>query len=454
MSHVTLIHESCHTHKRVMSHIRMNYVAHRNPSPMCVWKDAFPWATWFIRMCDMTRLWVWHDSCMSVTWLMFVWDDASIWRVTLCILLHVVACCCMLLHVAYCCDSFVSHNTTVVTLSWVTTQQLWLIRESQHNSCDSFVSHNTTVVTHSWVTTQQLWLIRESQQCITTICNNMHSVLQIVACCCILLHIAVTHLYVLHDSSVRVTWLIHICGMTHSRVWHDSFICETWLMHACDMRVTWLDIMDDMTHSCVCTTRQYARHDPSMCVTWVIHVWLDHSYAWLRIQMWDMTHTCWVPMFRMCCCICVYVCVRAYVCVCVRVCVRVYLCVFVCVCVCLRKSVWKLCVCVCVCVLWLSIVQASNSSSRGTRMIEFCHTYERVLPHMPMRHVTQIDLRLGQSFNWSNAKDGFIYMNEACHIYGQVKSCARTSHVDESCHTYECVMSHRSICEFGRVSMN
>ena len=42
-------------------------------------------------------------------------------------------------------------------------------------------------------------------------------------------------------------------------------------------------------------------------------------------------------------CVCVRVCVRAYVCVCLCVCVRAYVCVCVCVCVCVRV---RTCVCV------------------------------------------------------------------------------------------------------------
>jgi len=88
-----------------------------------------------------------------------------------------------------------------------------------------------------------------------------------------------THSYVWHDSSICVTWLIHMFDMTHS---YDSSICVTWLIH-----------MFDMTHS-------YVWHDSFICVTWRIHmcdmiqsyVWLDSFICvpWL-FHTWDKAYT-------------------------------------------------------------------------------------------------------------------------------------------------------------------
>ena len=62
-----------------------------------------------------------------------------------------------------------------------------------------------------------------------------------------------THLYVGHDSSIRVTCIIHMCDVpiSFSRccVWHDLLICVTWLIHVCDM------------------TRPYVWHVSFICVT-------------------------------------------------------------------------------------------------------------------------------------------------------------------------------------------
>jgi len=77
-----------------------------------------------------------------------------------------------------------------------------------------------------------------------------------------------------HDSFLRVTWLILTCDMTHSYVWHDSCWCVTWLILTCDMThsyvwhdscwcVAWLILTCDMTHS-------YVWHDSFLPVTWLI----------------------------------------------------------------------------------------------------------------------------------------------------------------------------------------
>jgi len=122
-----------------------------------------------------------------------------------------------------------------------------------------------------------------------------------------------TSSYVWHDSSMCVTWPIHMCDTTHSYVWHDSSMCVTWLIHtdaACDTSkgvvghvwhdsskcgmthsyawhgsfvcVTRLIRMRDMTHPCVCRDSfiQMQHVTPSkvsldMCVTRLIHMWHD-----------------------------------------------------------------------------------------------------------------------------------------------------------------------------------
>jgi len=66
-----------------------------------------------------------------------------------------------------------------------------------------------------------------------------------------------THSYVRHDSFICVTWLIHLCDMTHSYMWHDSYIRVAWLIH-----------MRDMIHPQVW-------HDSFICVTWLIHLCHD-----------------------------------------------------------------------------------------------------------------------------------------------------------------------------------
>jgi len=179
--------------------------------------------TWLVYTCEVTPLYVQHDSCICTIWLIHMRE---------------------------------------MTHSYVT----WLI----HMRHDSFIWD----MTHSYVT----WLIH---MCNTTLASVLYDSF---ICATQLLHLYdMTHFmwdirrsYVWHDSFICVTWLIHICDMTHSYVRHGSFICVTWLIHTCDMthsygrhdsfiRVTWLIHMCAMTHS-------YVWHDSFICATWLIHM--------------------------------------------------------------------------------------------------------------------------------------------------------------------------------------
>ena len=94
---------------------------------------------------------------------------------------------------------------------------------------------------------------------------------------------------------------IHTCGMTHScvwydsficvpcliHVWHDSFICVPWFIHMCDMTplcVPRFIHLNDMTLAYVCydafgdMTHSYVCHS---CVPWLIRKCaMIHSYVW------------------------------------------------------------------------------------------------------------------------------------------------------------------------------
>jgi len=79
--------------------------------------------------------------------------------------------------------------------------------------------------------------------------------------------------YVWHDSFIRVTWLIHMCGLTQTYVWHDSLKCVIWLdSFIC---VTWLV-------QCV-ERQQYHRHVIHTCDMTLSYVWVDSfiRVAWL-----------------------------------------------------------------------------------------------------------------------------------------------------------------------------
>jgi len=76
-----------------------------------------------------------------------------------------------------------------------------------------------------------------------------------------------THAYVFHDSFIRVTSLIHTCGMTYSYVWHTCDITHSYVRHDVFICVTWRIYICDMTDSCV------TGH------THKLYVWQTHAHA-------------------------------------------------------------------------------------------------------------------------------------------------------------------------------
>ena len=104
-----------------------------------------------------------------------------------------------------------------------------------------------------------------------------------------------------HDSFLRVTWLILTCDMTHSYVWHDSCWCVAWLILTCDM-----------THS-------YVWHDSFLPVTWLILTltWLiltcDCSIIRPFLTRWALCRSA-LPCVAMCVAVWfrVYQCVPVY----------------------------------------------------------------------------------------------------------------------------------------------
>jgi len=183
-----------------------------------------------------------------------------------------------------------------------------------------------------------------------------------------------SHSYVCHDSSIYVTWLIHVCDVeckdseydlshicvTHMNescciprqtgkrrlwAWHSHLsdvtlvkhirirvflVCDMSTPQVCDMvsnscvwhdsfiSVTWLTYMCDMTHSCVWC-------DSFICVIWLIHMCaMTRSYVWYDsficvpwlVHMCDMSHSCvWHDSFICVTCL-IHVCdmTHSYVC--------------------------------------------------------------------------------------------------------------------------------------------
>ena len=79
-------------------------------------------------------------------------------------------------------------------------------------------------------------------------------------------------LYLWHDSSICVTWLIYICDMTHVYVCHDSFICVTWLIraswHACMSVAVCCSVLQCVAVRCSALQCAAVRCSGLQCASW------------------------------------------------------------------------------------------------------------------------------------------------------------------------------------------
>ena len=159
-----------------------------------VWHGALRWetkalftcVTWLILMCDMTHLYVCHDSFICVPWLIHI-----------CVMTH----------------SYVWHGAFRCETMALFTCVTWLI--------------HICAMTHSWVCHDSVlcvpWLISTCESDMTDGAQDM----------CVM-----PDLYVCHDSFLCVQWLISMCAMTHFyvRVRHD------WWRTRHVWRVVWVHI--------------------------------------------------------------------------------------------------------------------------------------------------------------------------------------------------------------------
>jgi len=209
--------------------------------------------------------------------------------------------------------------------------------------------------------------------------------------------IALWLIHVRDIGSICVRWLIYIWAMTRC----DSFICDTWLsfarcifIHVCAMthsRARHLFHINEMTYSrvchdlLICVTRPsfiYVTWFSCMRVTWLLHMCdMTHSHVWQTSRVWHNS---------------------------------IHMCVCVCVCECVRHD---------------SLTSSGFRSAKN----ESCHTYNGVMSHIWMSHVTHMN----ESCHTHEWVMSHIWMSHVTHIW-----MSHVIHMNESCHTYEWVMSH------------
>ena len=113
------------------------------------------------------------------------------------------------------------------------------------------------------------------------------------------------------------------------------------------------------------------------------------------------------------------ICVGGALCVCVRVCV----------CVCVWEGGMGGLWCVC-----CNVNQSASTMSQITHINESCHTYERVMSHIRMGHVTRMnELRHGSCHTYERV----MYVWVMSHIRMSHVGMGHVTHMNESWHTYE-----------------
>jgi len=162
--------------------------------------------------------------------------------------------------------SWTSHTTHSYVLHDSFIRVAWLIHTCIMTS--SYMSHDSSI--HVTWLIHTCHMTQSFMSCVVFTCQffffwswvivSSHNVLRIYTC-------HMTHSFVSHDSSIRVTWLIHSCPMTLLHVLHDSFIRVPWLFYTC------------------CMTHSFVSHDSSIRVTWLIH-----SCHMTRLYVWHIMH--------------------------------------------------------------------------------------------------------------------------------------------------------------------
>ena len=98
-----------------------------------VWHDSLICVTWLIYMCDMTHSYVWHDSFICVTWLIHMCDmtHSGVWPDSFICVAWVVDFVTHSCVVTHCYVEFVTHSSYVTWLEWNHQKQFiefWTLR--------------------------------------------------------------------------------------------------------------------------------------------------------------------------------------------------------------------------------------------------------------------------------------------------------------------------------------
>jgi len=195
--------------------------------------DSFLCEKWPIPTCDMTHFYVWYVSFLSVTWLISYVKWLNLEVLPIFSAKSVVHVCCIATgQDSFLCEKwpipmcdmtrFYVWHDSFLSVTWLISYVTWLNPQSNADfcckvSCTGVLHHYGTWLILIWE-----WLIPMWHG--SFLRDRIHS--------CVTWQIYTWHQ---RDSVVCVTWIVRTCDVPHAYVWHDSFVCVIWLTHMCDM---------------------------------------------------------------------------------------------------------------------------------------------------------------------------------------------------------------------------
>jgi len=221
-------------------------------------------------ICDMTYSYVWHGSCICVTWLMHMCRWYHITHPAQALYMKWLMHMCDMAHV------YVWHGSSICAGDVTSRMQPkpprgWHVCDTMCDLTHSYVWHHITIsyVWHDLFTCVlwhdsficDTWLIHLCDRPISYVWHDSFTdaggVLPRMLKPSRGWHVcdtmyAMTHSFVWHESFMCATWLIYKCDMTHSHVWHGSCTCVTRLIDMC----RWCHV----THAAEASTRAYGWH--------------------------------------------------------------------------------------------------------------------------------------------------------------------------------------------------
>jgi len=199
---------------------------------------------------------------------------------------------------------------------------------------------------------------------VTHMNESWHTYVSFTCVTCLIHMCDMTHSCVWLKSSIRVTWLIRMCDMTHSYVWHASLMSHIWMSHVTHMTESYHTYEWVLSHIPTIAIRPasqlFKNTYPNTLYRWIGYV----PYVWVISHM--------------------------------------------------NES----------CPIWMSHVTYMNWS---------CHTRTNNTTHLP-KSTKYIFEHLLPTIQ--------ICIFEHVHYYTICRPISHVPHTNESCQTYWCVMSH------------